>query len=77
QRLLLERGSGAAVDSHMSDQLLPFMALAKGKSAILCANETGHAKSNIQVLEKMLEVEFVKEQKGNLLEISVQGAGFF
>lgn len=77
QRLLLELGSGAAVDSHMSDQLLPFMALAKGKSAILCANETGHAKSNIQVLEKMLEVEFVKEQKGNLLEISVQGAGFF
>jgi len=36
-----------------------------------------HAKSNIQVLEKMLEVKFVKEQKGSCLEISVQGAGFF
>lgn len=77
QKLLHELNSDAPVDSHMSDQLLPFMALAKGHSAILCANETEHAKSNICVLEKMLEVKFVKEQKGNLLEISVQGAGFF
>ncbi|MBI2598495.1 MAG: RNA 3'-terminal phosphate cyclase [Candidatus Diapherotrites archaeon] len=77
KNLLEELNSGAAMDSHLADQLLPFMALAGGKSRILCVCETEHVKSNIEVIEKFLDVAFEKELKGNCLEISVKGAGFF
>ncbi len=64
-KLLDTIGSGAAVDEYMSDQLLPYMALASGKSAITAPVLTSHAQTNIHILEKFLSAKFdVKEESG-------------
>lgn len=56
RNLLNELGSGAAVDRHAADQLLPFMALAGGE--IKTSMITMHAKTNMAVIEKFLPVKF-------------------
>jgi RNA 3'-phosphate cyclase len=61
--------SKATVDDNLSDQILPFMALAKGKSSFTCRQLTNHAKTNIWVIEKFLDREFVVEEKDGLVEI--------
>jgi RNA 3'-terminal phosphate cyclase (GTP) len=56
EMLMREISSGAAVDKHLADQLIPFMALAGG---IIKTNEvTNHVNSNIYVAEKFLDVKF-------------------
>jgi len=77
EKLLSEISAGKAVDYHAADQLVPFMALAKGQSTIHCSKLTKHCLTNIAVCEKLLGVKF--EVKGVLekpAEISVEGIGF-
>jgi len=63
--------SGASVDQHMLDQILPYMALAEGKSRVLAEELTSHAETNIWAIEKFVGKRFsVKEKKG-LTEISI------
>jgi len=58
--LLKEINSGAAVDKHLADQLIPFMALSGG--IIKTSEVTEHVKSNIYVAEKFLDAKFtIKE----------------
>jgi RNA 3'-phosphate cyclase len=63
ERLLPEINSGAAVDKHLADQLIPFMALTGG--LIKTSQVTEHVKSNIYVAEQFLDVKF--EIKDNLI----------
>lgn len=77
ERLLNELATKKPVDSHLCDQLLPFMALAEGYSTIECSMLTEHALNNIKVCELLLGCKF--EVKGNLnesAEIFVEGLGF-
>ncbi len=77
EKLLKELSFQKPVDCHLSDQLVPFMALAEGYSTIECTQLTPHALNNIMVCEKLLDCKF--EAKGNLnepAEIFVQGIGF-
>lgn len=46
--------SGATVDSHMSDQLLPYMALANGKSSVTAPELTAHAQTNMWAVRQFL-----------------------
>ncbi len=62
--------SGASVDDHMLDQILPYMALAEGRSAVLAEELTDHANTNMQVIEKMLGRGFVVSEKGGLKEVA-------
>ncbi len=48
--------SGAALDEHAEDQILPFMALSGG--SISFHHMTQHARTNISVIEKFLPVKF-------------------
>jgi len=66
----LERG--ACLDKYMADQILPFLALADGKSSILVEGATEHVVTNVKVIERMLPVKFRVE--GNT--ISVNGIGW-
>ncbi len=43
-----------AVDKHLSDQLLLYMALSTGKSEIISSEITDHTKTNIFIIEKFL-----------------------
>ncbi len=66
--------SNAAVDEYLADQLVPYMALAKGRSSIVTKRITIHLKTNIWVVEQFLPVTFrVDETKGI---VSVEGVGF-
>ncbi len=65
--------SGAVVDKHMADQLLPFLALAKGRSELAVAEVTQHARTNIAIIEKFLPVKFAVDEQRK--RIAVEGAG--
>lgn len=56
QKLIKEIDSGAAVDMHAADQLLPFLALSYG--TIRTSQITEHARTNIEIIEKFIPVKF-------------------
>jgi RNA 3'-phosphate cyclase len=60
--LLKEQKTNACLDKHLADQILPYMALAEGKSQITVSEITEHCKTNIWVIEKFIEGKFeIKE----------------
>lgn len=46
--------SGATVDDHMMDQVLPYMAVAEGRSVVVAEALTGHASTNMEVIQRFL-----------------------
>lgn len=69
--------TGCAVDLHLSDQLIPYMALAEGKSEVSSAALTSHTLTNIALVEQILKVKFdVEGKEGQPGRIRVQGLGF-
>ncbi len=56
--LLKEQKSNACLDKHSADQILPYLALADGKSQITVSEVTNHCKTNIWVIEKFLNGKF-------------------
>ena len=74
RKLIEEIRSEASFDRHMGDILIPFMAVAEGKSMISVSQITMHTLTNIHVAEKILNVKF--QVNGNLGEtgtIAVEG----
>ena len=63
--LLKEQKSGACLDKHSADQILPFLALAQSKSLVTISQQTAHVKTNIWTIEKFLKGKF--ELKENIL----------
>ncbi len=62
--LLKEQKSGACLDKHLTDQILPYLALAPGKSQISVSEVTKHCKTNIWVIEQFIEGKFeIKNQQ--------------
>jgi RNA 3'-terminal phosphate cyclase (ATP) len=58
--------SGACLDEWMTDQILPYLALAKGKSEVSVTKVTQHARTNISVIERFLDAKF--KINGNRIE---------
>ena len=63
--LLKEQKSGACLDKHSADQILPYLALTGSKSSVTVSEITNHCKTNIWVIEKFIDGEF--EIKYNLI----------
>lgn len=63
--LLKEQKSGACLDKHLADQVLPYLALAQGKNQVTVSEITNHCKTNIWVIEKFIEGRF--EIENNLI----------
>ena len=61
--LLEELRSGASTDVHLADQLIPYMALADGECSLTTRLLTSHARTNIWVVERFLDVQFKIEEK--------------
>jgi len=75
-KLLLEVESKAPVDRHLGDILIPYMAVAEGRSEIFVSEITLHTVTNIKVAEMVAGVKF--DLQGELKKpgvISVQGIG--
>lgn len=68
--ILPELRSLAAVDVHLADQLIPYMALA-GNSSYTVRELSMHTKTNIWVTEQFLDVKFRIREKDELFEVSV------
>jgi RNA 3'-terminal phosphate cyclase (GTP) len=60
-KLIKEIKKEGAADSHLADQLLPFMALFGG--SIKASQITDHCKTNMYVIEKFLDVKFRIDKK--------------
>jgi len=63
--LLKEQKSGACLDKHLTDQILPYLALSSGKNQVTVSEITSHCKTNIWVVEKFIDGKF--EIKENLI----------
>lgn len=73
-RLIFAINSNKAFDRYASDQIIPFMALAKGTSEITVEEITDHVRTNILVTEKILDVKFDINEKEK--KITVDGIGY-
>ena len=58
-----------AVDVHLADMLVPYMALAEGASSLLTRMVSEHLETNIWLAEKMLKVKFNIQPMGDLFLI--------
>lgn len=63
--------TGAAVDKHLADQLLPYLALAEGPSSVTTEEVTTHLLTNLWVITRFLEREIRVEgalgEKGRVI----------
>jgi RNA 3'-terminal phosphate cyclase (ATP) len=74
KELITSIDSGAALDKHMSDQILPFIALSRGISKIKVEEITQHCNTNMLVCEQLLGVKFDVNSSNKI--ISVTGTEF-
>lgn len=63
RNIITELESAATVDVHLADQLVPYIALADGKSEIRVREMTQHLETNIYITQQFLDVEFEIEQE--------------
>ncbi len=68
--LTTELSAKPTVDEYQADMLIPYMALAKGKSAFHTRAISEHIESNIWLMEKMLNVKFTIEPVNKLFQIT-------
>ena len=65
--------SGAVVDSFLADQLLLYMAITKG-GCYTTDRISAHLQTNMEVIKKVLPVDFIIERRANLFQVSCQGS---
>jgi RNA 3'-phosphate cyclase len=73
ERLYTEISATPTVDAHLSDMLIPYVALAEGTSAFLTRTVSDHLEANIWLAEKMLGVRFNITKVNNLYRIEKGG----
>jgi len=61
--LIRQMRSGACLDEHMADQILPYMALAKADGVVSVAAVTDHCRTNMWVIEQFLPVLFEVDEE--------------
>ncbi len=72
-QLIEDFENGSTIDMRLSDQILPFLALAKGKSEFIASELTKHAETNIWVIKKFLDVDFKIDCLERGVKISCSG----
>lgn len=66
--------SNAAVDEHLADQLVLYMALARGRSTIITETISEHLLTNMWVIEQFAQVKFDVDRETGTVEVN--GIGF-
>lgn len=69
---LIEHQSGASLDRHACDQILPYLAMAKGRSLFTTPEITLHASTNIWVIQKFLDRNFTISDKGKKFIVEIE-----
>ena len=65
--IIKELESASTVDVYLADQLIPYIALANGKSEMRVREMTKHIETNMYVTKKFLDVEFEIEKKSGFV----------
>jgi RNA 3'-phosphate cyclase len=73
EKLYAEICAKPTVDVHLADILIPYVALAQGRSAYLTRTISEHLETNIWLAEKILNVKFNVEKVGGLYKIEKVG----
>jgi RNA 3'-phosphate cyclase len=71
EELVSDLAAGATVDLHAADQLLVYLALARGGS-YLARSLTTHAQTAMWLIEQFLPVRFAIAPKGELIRVRVE-----
>ena len=71
RNIIKELESASTVDVYLADQLIPYIALANGKSEIRVREMTKHLETNMYVTKKFLDVEFEVEKEKKEGEVFV------
>lgn len=74
--LVQEMSSGATIDIHTADQILPYMAMAEGKSTFVVSKISKHLLSQMDTLESFLEVKFGVERRSDGYHFTVTPKGY-
>ncbi|MEM3677273.1 MAG: RNA 3'-terminal phosphate cyclase [Candidatus Bathyarchaeia archaeon] len=75
-KLLWELKTGMALDRHMGDMIIPYMAVAEGRSRITVSQLTLHTMTNIKVAEAITGAQFkVQGELNKPGRIEVDGIG--
>jgi RNA 3'-phosphate cyclase len=67
--LFTEVSAKATMDSHLSDMLIPYLALTKERSVFLTRRLTEHLETNIWLAQKILNVNFRCTHSDGLLKV--------
>lgn len=68
--------TGEAVDLHLTDQIVPYLALGSGRSRIGSTELTSHTTTNLNLVEKILGTEIeIHGEEGDPAEIEIDGSG--
>jgi RNA 3'-terminal phosphate cyclase (ATP) len=73
EKLQAEVSSKATVDVHLADMLIPYVALARGRSAYLTRAMSDHLETNIWLAETLLGVKFNVERVNGLYKVEKVG----
>ena len=71
-KLKAEIDSGASLDVHAADMMIPYLALASQPSSFTVREMSDHLTSVQWLVSQFIGVEFESERKGNLHKISVR-----
>ncbi len=69
EKLSTELAVKPTVDIYLADMLIPYVALAQGKSIFLTRTISEHIEANIWLMEKMLNAKFTIQKINNLYRI--------
>ena len=69
EKLCMEISAKATVDVHLADMLIPYAALAEGRSVYLTRTLSEHLETNVWLAEKLLKAKFDVEKTGELYRI--------
>jgi RNA 3'-phosphate cyclase len=69
EKLITELRVESTVDVYLADMLIPYMALAQGKSTLFVRMISEHIEANIWLMEKMLNIKFNIQKTNNLYRI--------
>ncbi|MFW9933205.1 MAG: RNA 3'-terminal phosphate cyclase [Candidatus Thorarchaeota archaeon] len=76
RRLVQDLSTTKAIDSHLCDMLIPYMALAKGESLMGVTEVTSHLTTNIWVAHHILGAEIdIQGQVGSPGLVRIRGVG--
>mgnify|MGYP001120650016 CR=1 FL=1 len=64
RNIVTELESRSTVDVHLADQLVPYIALADGKSEIKVREVTKHLETNMYITQKFMDVAFEIKKEG-------------